>query len=168
MQTISQLAQVRLSIFERTLGWLDQAAARSTKSPKHPIHLTTGLRGEDAAYFYLRELGYTIVARRWSSPKLRGDVDLIGWDGEWLCFVEVKTRSSRSFQPAEAAVDHEKRAMLTRMAREYIRQMEHPEMIPVRFDVVSVYFPGGRPEFELFRSAFDWDDPSPSGFRTHE
>ena len=168
MQTISQVAQARLSIFERTLGWLDQAAARTTKSPKHPIHLMTGLRGEDAAYFYLRGLGYTIVARRWCSPKLRGDIDLIGWDGEWLCFIEVKTRSSHSFQPAEVAVDHEKRTTLARMAREYIRQLEDPELIPVRFDVVSVYFPGGRPEFEVFRGAFDWNDTSHSGFRAHK
>lgn len=160
MQTISHLAQVRLSIFERTLGWLDQAAARSTRFPKRPIHLMTGLRGEDAAYFYLRELGYTIVARRWCSPKLRGDIDLIGWDGEWLCFIEVKTRSSRTFQPAELAVDREKRTTLAKMAREYVRQLENPELIPVRFDVVSVYFPGGRPEFELFRGAFDWNDSS--------
>jgi putative endonuclease len=168
MQTISQLGRARLSFFEKTLGWLDQAAARSTRSPKHPAHLMTGLRGEDATYFYLRELGYTIVARRWSSPKLRGDIDLIGWDGEWLCFVEVKTRSSRTFQPAEVAVDHDKQSNLARMAREYIRQLEHSELIPVRFDVVSVYFPGGRPEFELFRDAFDWKDASPSGFRANE
>ncbi|MHB1936024.1 MAG: YraN family protein [Acidobacteriaceae bacterium] len=168
MQTISHLAQARLSIFERTLGWLDHAAARSTRSPKHSIHLTTGLRGEDAAYFYLRGLGYTIVARRWSSPKLRGDIDLVGWDGEWLSFIEVKTRSSRTFQPAEVAVDHEKRTTLARMAREYIRQLENPELIPVRFDVVSVYFPDSRPEFELFRGAFDWNESSPSGFRAHK
>jgi putative endonuclease len=153
---ISPVAQTRLSLFERTLSWLDQAAARSTRSPKHPAHLMTGMRGEDAAYFYLRQVGYTIVARRWSSPKLRGDIDLIGWDGESLCFIEVKTRSSQSFQPAEVSVDHEKRTTLRRMAQEYIRHLENSEQIPTRFDVVSVYFPGARPEFELFRGAFDW------------
>lgn len=154
---ISRVAQARLSLFERTLSWLDQAATRSTWSPKHPVHLMTGLRGEDAAYFYLRQLGYTIVARRWNNPKLRGDIDLIGWDGDWLCFIEVKTRNSHSFQPAEVSVDHDKRTTLRRMAREYIRHLENSEQIPVRFDVVSVYFPGGRPEFELFRGAFDWN-----------
>lgn len=153
---LPRLAQGRLSIFERTLGWLDHQAGRSSRSSNHPVHLMTGLRGEDAAYFHLRRLGYTIVARRWSSPKLRGDLDLIGWDGEWLCFIEVKTRTSHGFQPAEAAVDREKRGTLTRMAQEYIRQLETPDQIPVRFDVVSVYFPGGLPEFHLFRSAFDW------------
>ncbi|MGH9616161.1 MAG: YraN family protein, partial [Acidobacteriaceae bacterium] len=152
MQAISYLAQSRLSIFQRTLGWLDQAAGRSLRQP---AHLTTGLRGEDAAYFYLRGLGYTIVARRWTSAKLRGDIDLIAWDGEWLCFIEVKTRSSRSFQSAEAAVDRDKRTTLTRMAQEYIRHIETPERIPIRFDVISVYLSVGRPEFELFRGAFD-------------
>lgn len=153
---ISRVAQTRLSIFERTLGWLDQQAARSTWSPNHPSHLLTGMRGEDAAYFHLRRLGYTIVARRWRSAKLRGDIDLIGWDGDWLCFVEVKTRSSRSFQPAEVAVDLEKQTMLRRMAQEYVRHLENPNLIPIRFDVVSVYFPSSKPEFEVFRGAFSW------------
>ncbi|MES2222860.1 MAG: YraN family protein [Acidobacteriota bacterium] len=166
MQTLPQLRHARLSFFEKTLGWLDQAASRSTRSPKHPAHLMTGLRGEDATYFHLRELGYTIVARRWSSPKFRGDVDLIGWDGEWLCFIEVKTRSTRTFHPAEVAVDHEKRTHLARLAKEYVHQLEHSEMIPVRFDVVSVYLPVGKPEFELFRGAFSWNDVALSDFRT--
>ena len=156
MQT-SRIAQSRLSIFERTLGWLDHRSARSTRSPNHPVHLMTGLRGEDAAYFHLRRLGYTIVARRWRSHKLNGYIDLIGWDGEWLCFIEVKTRSSRDFQPAEVAVDREKRRMLTRMAEEYVRHMETSNPVPTRFDVVSVYFPGGVPQFDVFRGAFDWN-----------
>lgn len=151
---ISRLARYRLSVFKRTTIWLERQAARKTRLPKGAAHLTTGLRGEDAAYFHLRNLGYIIVARRWRSPKLRGDIDLIGWDGESLCFIEVKTRSSRDFQPAEAAVDHEKRRMLSRMAQEYIRQLENFERISMRFDVVSVYFTEGKPEFEVFRGAF--------------
>lgn len=153
---ISRFAQHRLSIFERTIGWLDLQAGRRSASHQIAAHLTTGLRGEDAAYFQLRRLNYIVVARRWRSAKLRGDIDLIGWDGEWLCFVEVKTRTSRAFEPAEAAVDHEKRRMICRMAQEYIRQLESRDSIPVRFDVMSVYFPIGKPEFELFRGAFSW------------
>jgi putative endonuclease len=103
-------------------------------------------------------LGYTVVARRWKSAKLWGDVDLIGWDGEWLCFVEVKTRSGRDAMPAEAAVDREKREMLRRMARAYLRVF--PEKlraeVPVRFDVVSVYLLPTGVEFELYRGAFGW------------
>lgn len=151
---ISRFEQYRLSIFERTTVWLDRQAMRRTSSHRYAAHLTTGLRGEDAAYFHLRRLGYVVVARRWRSARLRGDVDLIGWDGDTLCFIEVKTRSSRTFQPAEVAVDHDKRKMLYRMAQEYIRQMENFDQISMRFDVVSVYFTDGPPEFELFRNAF--------------
>ncbi|MEO6830045.1 MAG: YraN family protein [Acidobacteriaceae bacterium] len=151
---ISCLEQYRLSIFERTTGWLDRQAARKTRQPASSAHLTTGLRGEDAAYFHLRRMGYIIVARRWRSTRLRGDVDLIGWDGETLCFIEVKTRSNRSFLPAEVAVDFAKRNMLYRMAQEYVRQMDNFDQISTRFDVVSVYLLEGRPEFEVFRGAF--------------
>jgi putative endonuclease len=103
-------------------------------------------------------MGYTIVARRWKSAKLWGDVDLIGWDGNWLCFVEVKTRSGRQAMTAEAAVDAEKRDMLRRMARAYLRTF--PEKlraeVPVRFDVVSVYLLRSGVEFDLYRGAFGW------------
>jgi len=62
------------------------------------------VRGEEEALFHLRRQGYTIVARRWMSPKARGDVDLIG-GGEWLCFIELKARTGRDRVPAEFAVD---------------------------------------------------------------
>lgn len=153
---ISRFSEHRLSVFERTLGWLDHQATRKIAPAKHTAHLTTGLRGEDAAYFHMRRLGYVVIARRWRSPKLRGDIDLIAWDDECLCFIEVKTRSSRSFQPAEVAVDREKRTMLMRMAQEYLRQLEDRDKTPTRFDVVSVYLSEERPAFELFRGAFDW------------
>jgi putative endonuclease len=121
------------------------------------VHLATGERGEREALFYLRKQGYTIVARRWKSAKIWGDIDLVGWDGESLCFVEVKTRSGREAMPAESAVDREKRDMLRRMARAYLRGF--PKLrteVPVRFDVVSVYLPPSGVEFDLYRGAFGW------------
>src|SRR5215831_6707357 len=87
-----------------------------------PQHLRTGRRGEEEAYFYLRKLGYVMVARNYRSPRSRGELDLIGWDGDVLCFIEVKTRTTRDIQPAEAAVDQEKRRDLSRVAREFLRK----------------------------------------------
>jgi len=137
---------------------MDALASRRGDGRAEAKHLTTGERGEREALFYLRRLGYTVVARRWKSAKLWGDVDLIGWDGEWLCFVEVKTRSGRDAMTAESAVDREKREMLRRMARAYLRVF--PEKlranVPVRFDVVSVYLLPTGVEFELYRGAFGW------------
>jgi putative endonuclease len=138
---------------------IDQRAARRGRKSDEPAHLATGIRGEREALFHLRGRGYTIVARRWKSAKLWGDVDLIGWEQECLCFIEVKTRSQRDSVPAEFAVDKDKREMLQKMARAYLRGF--PEKlrtaIPVRFDVVSVYLLPSGAEFDLNRSAFGWD-----------
>jgi putative endonuclease len=137
---------------------LDALAAGRGAGHGFPEHLATGERGEREALFYLRKKGYTVVARRWRNAKLWGDIDLVGWDGEWLCFVEVKTRSGRDGVAAESAVDREKQDMLRKMARAYLRGF--PEKlraeVPVRFDVVSVYLLPTGVEFELYRGAFGW------------
>ena len=127
-----------------------------------PPHLRTGLKGEQAALFELARRNYTVVARRWTSTRLRGDVDLIAWHGDWLCFVEVKTRSARDIRPAESAVDDQKRRILRDLARAYLRAFPeaHRKMIPVRFDVISVYLAGQTPEFDIFPGAFGWDERS--------
>ena len=123
-----------------------------------PAHLAIGVWGEREALFHLRKMGYVVVARRWRSARLWGDVDLIGWDGEWLCFIEVKTLSGPEGMSAEMAVDRDKQEMIRRMARAYLRRF--PEKlqgkVPVRFDVVSVYLRDVGVEFEVYRGAFGW------------
>ena len=86
----------------RSLDWL---AGRFLPRDKRSAHLRTGSRGEQDAYFHLRKLGYIIVARNYRTPRRRGEIDLIGWDGDVLCFIEVKTRTSRDVKTPEAAVD---------------------------------------------------------------
>jgi putative endonuclease len=121
---------------------------------KRPAHLELGRRGEEAAYFYLRRQGYTVVARGWRSGKVRGDLDLVAWEKDTLCFVEVKTRGSRLIATAESAVDEEKARVLRRLARQYLDAMPTaPDQ--VRFDVLSIYFEP-KPNFELIRGAFSW------------
>jgi putative endonuclease len=155
------MTQSWLDAQQWALGGIDRLAARLRGAGGGlAAHLVTGLRGEEEALFYLRKRGYTIVARRWRSPKARGDVDLIGWQGEWLCFIEVKARTGRDLVPAEFAVDEAKQEMLRRLARAYLKGIaeERRREIPVRFDVVSVYFmlgaKGRGVEVELFPGAF--------------
>ena len=104
---------------------LDRTARVLGRTPKRDAKHDVGVRGEEAAYFYLREQGYTIVARNYRSPRRKGEIDLIGWTkdsaGDVLCFVEVKTRSQRDFLPPEAQVDYEKQRELRAMATEYLR-----------------------------------------------
>lgn len=144
---------------ERCLDWLDRLAERLHPARTAP-HLLTGLRGERAALFELRRLGYTVVATRWSSPKAPGDLDVIAWQDRTLCFLEVKTRTARDFAPAELAVDDHKRRMLRRLARLYLATFPAAErdFIPTRFDVVSVYRLRGATEIEIRPAAFPWHD----------
>lgn len=151
----------RQAWFERALAGLDRVAERRGRAESAPAHLATGTAGEDAAFFYLRRKGYTVVARRWSSGDVPGDVDLIAWHGSMLCFIEVKTRTARDMTPAESAVDAHKRTVLRRLARRYVRQLPMPAAPSVRFDVLSVYLvPGEAKEFVHFEAAFGWSDAS--------
>jgi putative endonuclease len=156
METIRR---ARIALFERTLSRLDQLARLRGRTDKLPAHLSLGIDGEDAVFFYLRRKGYTVVARRWSSGDAPGDVDLIAWHGPVLCFIEVKARSARTVTPAEVAVNAHKREILRRLARRYLRQLPQQTAPPVRFDVVSVYLlPGQKSEFEHFEAAFGWNE----------
>ncbi len=99
------------------------------------------------------------MARRWSPGHKRGDLDLIAWQGELLCVIEVKTRTAHDMTPAEVAVDEHKRKMVRRLARQYVRQLPMELPPQVRFDVISVYLVPGQPkEFVHFEAAFGWTD----------
>lgn len=153
------VAQIRNGLLERTIEGLDALAARRGRASGKPDHLTTGVEGEDAARSYLQRKDYIVVARRWSSGNLPGDLDLIAWQGPLLCFVEVKTRTAHDMAPAETAIDTHKRNVLRRLARQYLRQITGETTPEVRFDVVSVYLlPGAAPEFTHFENAFGWTE----------
>jgi putative endonuclease len=153
------LKQKRIDWLESGLAGLVWAARRRGGSEEQPAHLATGIDGETAAFFHLRRKDYTVVARRWSSGDLPGDIDLIAWQGAMLCFVEVKTRTARDIAPAEISIDAHKRNTLRHLARQYVRQLPRQIAPPVRFDVLSVYLvPGQKTEFVHFEGAFGWSE----------
>ena len=123
----------------------------------------TGVRGETYAYWYLRRHGYILVARNFTYPGIKGEIDMVGYDGSVLAFVEVKTRtilesanSSPDFQRIpEDAVNWEKRRNLSRMARQFLRA-RHIESAECRFDVLAIETrPGAKPCVRLHKGAFN-------------
>jgi putative endonuclease len=147
-------------IMQAILRGLDRLTTKAARA-KTPAHLRTGRRGEEDAYFYLRKNGYIIVARNFRTARHRGEIDLIGWTkdggGDVLCFIEVKTRTTRDVKPAHAAVDRKKRRDLRVVIRDYLHLLpprQFPEAPTWRFDVVTVYYEGiGEPTFELFQNS---------------
>ena len=126
----------------RALAWKErqraQRAALLKQEERSKSEISDlGVRGETLAYWYLRQAGYTVVARNWRARSGVGELDLVGWDGPILVFVEVKARTSEATGPPEVAVSPSKQKRVIRAAKEYLRQ---PGWKPVdcRFDVVSV------------------------------
>ena len=118
------------------------------KSVSFALHLELGRRGEELAAAYLQRAGYRIVAAnffasRRPQPSRRLDqceIDLVAYEGETLCFVEVKSRASDWFAPPEANVDRRKQRQIARAARAY-RRMFDLGGAPYRYDVVTVVLP---------------------------
>jgi putative endonuclease len=130
----------------------------SAKDPQSPAHLIIGRRGEEDAYFYLRRRGYVMVARNFRTARHPGEIDLIAWDKDVLCFIEVKTRTTRDVKPAAAAVDRAKRQAIRIVIRDYLRllpERHFPEPPQWRFDVVTVYYESRlkNPAIELFQNS---------------
>jgi putative endonuclease len=126
----------------RGLVWKERQRARIASRALPPPsseaeHLKTGARGETLAYWYLRHTGYTIVARNRRARSGAGEIDLIGWDGPVLSFVEVKTRTSDAAGPPETAVSKAKQRRIGRAANEYLHRLRR-KPVNYRFDIASV------------------------------
>lgn len=126
----------------------------------------TGASGERETQAFLEAQGYRVVDVniRPLEGMARGEIDMIAWDGEYLAFIEVKTRRTEigaQGSPAEA-VDLRKRRQLTTLALAYLAK-HNLDDVPCRFDVVSVVHRPNRPLiFTLLRDAFTAEAESDS------
>jgi len=138
---------------------LAEASPESSATEAKQRAARTGVRGETYAYWYLRRQGYILIARNYTSAGIKGEIDLIGYDGPVLAFVEVKTRAGESeeFGKPEDAVTLDKRWRLSRMARQFLVERRIREA-RCRFDVLAIETPAGRPPIvRLHKSAFAID-----------
>lgn len=117
---------------------------------------STGVRGETYAYWYLRGQGYVFVAKNYMPRGIKGELDLIGYDGKTLAFVEVRTRTVKEDATAlpELSVTREKQRVVVRAAHRFLAE-RHVEECPLRFDVVAIdNRPGKPPVVRLHKDAF--------------
>ena len=112
-----------------------------------------GARGERAAARYLKRRGYRILATNWRCDG--GEVDIIARDGQWLAFVEVKTRRGEHVTPEEQ-VHSFKEGRLRHAADVYLTRFRG-DPPAVRCDVVAVLWPDGaqRPSIRHVAHAFE-------------
>lgn len=108
-----------------------------SQSEKIPIgmarHNDLGKWGEQLAADLLVTKGYAIAERNWRAGNM--EIDIVAIKGARIVFVEVKTRSDGSFDPADA-VDRRRVMRMVRAADSYVKayNISHE----VQFDVVFV------------------------------
>jgi putative endonuclease len=105
--------------------------APSTPEAQKLEALQTGVRGETYAYWYLRRLGYIFIARNHMPEHAKGDLDLIGFDGDTLALIEL-------------SITQGKHETLIRTAHYFLRE-RHIKECPLRFDVVAIDNTPGQP-----------------------
>lgn len=130
--------------------------ARTGKPSKQEAR-AAGVRGETYAYWYLRSRGYIFVARNYA-PRggAKGELDLVGYDGSTLAFVEVRTRTIRDTMSAlpELSVTRDKQGIVARTAKRFLAE-RHVRDCPCRFDVLAIdNSPGFPPKVRLHKDAF--------------
>lgn len=81
-----------------------------------------GRAGEERAARHLTDLGYELVARNWRCAQ--GEIDIIARHGDFLAFVEVKTRRSTRFGHPFEAIDDRKRRRMWGLAHAWV--VAHP------------------------------------------
>ena len=95
----------------------------------------TGTRYEQAAGFFLEQIGYEVLEYNYRCRF--GEIDIIAKDGICLVFCEVKYRSGREKGSPLEAVDNRKQQRIFRCASHYLagRGLED---VPCRFDVIGI------------------------------
>lgn len=107
-----------------------------------------GKWGELAASEYIQNKGYEILGKNIRTP--HGEIDIIACVEDVIIFVEVKTRTSRSFGLPEEGLTRRKLAHMLASARYYAA--EH-EIDTWQCDAIAVErIPGGPPHFEHFEN----------------
>jgi len=94
-----------------------------------------GARGEKLAADYLKKRGYKIIQRNFRCRE--GEIDIIAQKGEYLVFVEVRTKRNTAFGTPEESVTLSKREKLISLASAYLQSYDKPPQ-SWRIDVVAV------------------------------
>lgn len=112
----------------------------------------TGKLGENAVSEYLEKAGCTILSRNYRIKG--GEIDIIALHGEYIIFVEVKTRKPDSMVSGLDAVNQRKRNLIIKTAFDYL--LKYPCSLQPRFDVAEVTALDGKIlDINYLQNAFD-------------
>lgn len=120
---------------------------------------TTGQRGEDVAAHFLENSGAEILARNvrpGTGAGIRGELDIVCFDAQTLCVVEVKTLRRRGGGMSPGMnVTPAKQRQIVLLTQLWLARNPHLEDVGIRFDVVEVTLgTSGSPVITWHKGAF--------------
>lgn len=93
-----------------------------------------GAKKEELAAEFLQKEGLRVVDRNFRCRQ--GEVDIVAYDGDTLCFIEVKYRSSLRYGYPEESVTLKKQLRICKTSLYYIYL--HNLQCNIRYDVISI------------------------------
>lgn len=109
-----------------------------------------GNKGEELAVDYLQHLHYEILETNWHCQ--HKEVDIIALDGDFIVFIEVKTRSNTNYGMPYEAVSRKKQQFIVQAAEKYIEGKDIFK--ECRFDIISILSKNGQYHVEHMKNAF--------------
>jgi putative endonuclease len=94
-----------------------------------------GASAEARAVALLEQRGYRVVERNFRCKS--GELDIVAFDGDVLCFVEVRSRGDDAHGDAAEMIDARKQKQVARVAMHFIG-LRNPVFQRSRFDVVAI------------------------------
>jgi putative endonuclease len=123
------------------------------ESGKADRRKSLGARAEDHVAGWLAGNGYTVVCKNYRCHC--GEIDIIARKGRFICFIEVRSRSTTAMGSPSLTVDRRKQSKIVRTAMYYMAA-EKPGDLHGRFDVAAVTFgPDDKVEIEYLPAAFE-------------
>ena len=110
-----------------------------------------GQTGEGLAADFLIQKGYTLLERNYKTRT--AEINIIAMEKNYLCFVEVKTRTSLKKGLSKESVHHAKQQKVISGASFYLKTNNLFNQA-VRFDVVEIVLSHGHPKITLIKNAF--------------
>lgn len=113
-----------------------------------------GKKGEKIGVRYLRENKYEIKAVNYRCRF--GEIDIIAADKNFICFVEVKTRSQNALAAPKESVNLQKQRRIIQTALQYLSL--YPSQLQPRFDVLELIYFEQSHKINFIKNAFDATD----------
>lgn len=98
--------------------------------------LEIGKLGEDMVANFLKKQGCLIVRRNYHSKY--GEIDIVAEKGEYIFFIEVKTREQESPITPVGAVSRSKQKKIVLTAKDYLAKLR--VNVNYRFDIAEVVY----------------------------